>query len=90
MRSRNLLWSFNYAVEGIVYALRTQRNMRLHAVAATAVLFAALFFRISALELVAIVFAIGLVICAELINTAIEAAVDISTCLLYTSDAADE
>lgn len=79
MRSRNLLWSFNYAVEGIVYALRTQRNMRLHALAATAVLFAALFFRISALELVAIVFAIGLVICAELINTAIEAAVDIST-----------
>jgi len=79
VRSRNLLWSFNYAVEGIVYALRTQRNMRLHALAATAVLFAALFFRISALELVAIVFAIGLVICAELINTAIEAAENIST-----------
>jgi diacylglycerol kinase (ATP) len=77
-RSRNLLWSFNYAVEGIVYALRTQRNMRLHALAAATVLFAALFFRISALELIAIVFAIGLVIVAELINTAVEAAVDVA------------
>jgi len=79
VRSRNLLWSFNYAVEGIVYALRTQRNMRLHALAAATVLFAALFFRISALELVALVFAIGLVIVTELINTAIEATVDVAT-----------
>ena len=79
MRSRNLLWSFNYAVEGIVFALRTQRNMRLHVVAAVTVLLAALFFRISALELIAIVFAIGLVIVCELVNTAVEAAVDVST-----------
>ena len=78
MRSRNLLWSFNYAIEGIVYALRTQRNMRLHALAAATVLFAALFFRISALELVAVVFAIGLVVVAELVNTAIEATVDMA------------
>ena len=38
MRSRSLLWSFNYAIEGIVYALRTQRNMRLHVIAAAVVL----------------------------------------------------
>ena len=79
MRSRNLLWSFNYAIQGIVYALRTQRNMRLHAVAATAVLIASLLFRISALELVAVIFAIGLVLVTELVNTAIEAAIDVST-----------
>jgi len=79
VRSRNLLWSFNYAIEGIVYALRTQRNMRLHAVAAATVLFASLFFRISALELLAVVFAIGLVVMAELINTAVEGAVDVAT-----------
>ena len=79
MRSRNLLWSFNYAIQGIVYALRTQRNMRLHALAAATVLIAALFFRISALELVAVVFAIGLVLVAELVNTAIEATIDVTT-----------
>ena len=30
MRSRSILASFNYAIDGVVYALRTQRNMRIH------------------------------------------------------------
>ncbi|MDY0340414.1 MAG: diacylglycerol kinase [Coriobacteriia bacterium] len=79
MRSRSLLWSFNYAIEGIVYALRTQRNMRLHMTAALLVLGGSLFFRISRLEFIAILFAIVFVIVSELMNTAIEAAVDVAT-----------
>lgn len=79
MRSRSLLWSFNYAIEGIVYSLRTQRNMRLHLVAAFTVLMAALFFRIDRLELIMLLFAIALVFVAELANTAVEAAVDLAT-----------
>jgi diacylglycerol kinase (ATP) len=78
VRSRSLLWSFNYAIQGIVYALRTQRNMRLHALAAATVLIASLFFRITALELIALVFAIGLVLVAELVNTAVEATIDLT------------
>lgn len=78
MRSRSLLWSFDYAIRGIVYALRTQRNMRLHAIAAAAVILAALALRISGLELIALIFAIGLVVTAELVNTAIEATVDLA------------
>jgi diacylglycerol kinase (ATP) len=78
VRSRNILFSFNYAIEGIVYALRTQRNMRLHVLAGFTVLVAALFFRISRLELISVVFAIALVLCCELINTAVEATVDIA------------
>ena len=78
MRSRSLLWSFDYAIQGIVYALRTQRNMRLHALAASVVLVAALFFHIKGLELIALLFAISLVVIAELANTAIEATVDIA------------
>lgn len=79
MRSRSLLWSFDYAIQGIVFALRTQRNMRLHAMAAIVALGAALFLRIGALELIALFFAISLVFVAELVNTAIEAAVDVAT-----------
>ena len=78
MRSRSLLWSFNYAIEGIVYALRTQRNMRLHAIAAVVVLVAAVVLNVSRLELVVLLFAISLVFSAELANTAVEAAVDVS------------
>lgn len=79
MRSRSLLWSFNYAIEGIVYALRTQRNMRLHALAAGVVLAVALLLGVARWELVALLFAITFVFVAELANTAIEATVDIAT-----------
>jgi diacylglycerol kinase (ATP) len=79
VRSRSLLWSFNYAIQGIVYALRTQRNMRLHVLAAITVLIACLLLRIGWFGLVAIVLAICLVLVSELANTAIEATVDLAT-----------
>ncbi|MBS3973916.1 MAG: diacylglycerol kinase [Actinobacteria bacterium] len=78
MKSGSLLWSFNYAIAGIVYALRTQRNMRLHFLAAAVILFAALALGVSRLELIGLVLVIALVMATELINTAIEAAIDIS------------
>ena len=79
MRSRSLLWSFNYAIDGIVYALRTQRNMRIHVAAAVFALALALFLRIERFEFLALLIAIVFVLIAELVNTAIEAAVDIAT-----------
>ena len=78
VRSRSVLWSFNYAIQGIVYALRTQRNMRLHVVAAITTLVACLVLRVGGFGLIAIVFAISLVLITELINTAIEATVDVA------------
>ena len=33
-RARTLLDSFNFAVEGIIHVFRTQRNMRIHMLAA--------------------------------------------------------
>ncbi len=78
MRSRSLLWSFNYAIAGIIYALRTQRNMRLHAIAAAVVLSAAVLLDVSRLEMVALLFAIGFVLFTELVNTAVESTVDLT------------
>lgn len=78
MRSRSLLWSFNYAIEGLIYAVRTQRNMRLHLLATTAVLVAAVWFRVTRFELIALLFTICLVLVSELANTALEAAIDVS------------
>ena len=37
-RQHSLRWSFNWAFEGIVYVLRTQRNMQIHTAAAVFVL----------------------------------------------------
>ncbi len=79
MRHRSLVYSFDYAVRGIVYALRTQRNMRWHFAVSALVFVAALALRVSGLELIALVFAVGLVLTAELVNTALETTVDLAT-----------
>jgi diacylglycerol kinase (ATP) len=75
----SLLESFNYAFEGIIHVLRTQRNMRIHFAAAAVVLVAALATGVSKLELIALLLSIAFVMIAEMINTAIEGAVDVST-----------
>ncbi|HSK48586.1 MAG TPA: diacylglycerol kinase [Coriobacteriia bacterium] len=76
---RSILWSFNYAIEGMVWTLRTQRNMRVHLTLAVLVALGSLFLGVSRMQLVAVVFAISLVFVTELLNTAIEAAVDVAT-----------
>ncbi len=75
----SLLESFNFALEGIIHVLRTQRNMRIHFAAAFAVLVAAVLLGVSRLELIALLLSIAFVLIAEMINTAIEGTVDVST-----------
>lgn len=76
---KRLIKSFNYAVEGIIYCLTTQINMRVHFTVAFIVLCTSLFFDFSRFELIALFFAITFVIIAETVNTAIEAVVDLTT-----------
>ncbi|MBV7273021.1 diacylglycerol kinase [Clostridium thailandense] len=79
MKVKKLLDSFNYAIEGIIYAVRTQRNMRIHMIAALVVLAACFFYDLSKMEILAITITVTMVIMAELLNTAIEFAVDATT-----------
>lgn len=79
MKIRKLLDSFNYAIEGIIYAFRTQRNMRIHFIVAILVLIAAFVFDITKLEFITLAISITMVMSAELINTAIESAIDLTT-----------
>ena len=72
-RAPSLLESFNHAFEGIIHVLRTQRNMRLHFLIATAVLIAALAFDVSRVELIVLLLSIAFVLIAEMVNSAIEA-----------------
>lgn len=76
---KKLMDSFNYSIEGILYAVRTQRNMRIHMVAALAVFTICFFYDISKTEFLIILLSITMVISAELINTAIEASIDATT-----------
>jgi diacylglycerol kinase len=78
MRRRGSLWrSFACARAGILHGVRTQRNVRIHAAATGVVMLLAATFRITAAEWTAVLLAIGLVWAAELLNTAIEAVVDL-------------
>jgi diacylglycerol kinase (ATP) len=78
-RSASLLESFNYALEGIIHVLRTHRNMRLHFMVAVAVLVAALLLGVDRFELIALLLSIAFVLIAEMVNSAIEAAIDVAT-----------
>lgn len=79
MKSRNLLESFNHAFEGVVYALKTQRNMRIHFLAMAAVLCASLILKLSKAEILILFLTIAFVIFAEMLNTAVEVVVDMFT-----------
>lgn len=74
-----LLRSFNHAFEGLVHVVRRERNMKIHFAVAFVVLVGSLFFRLSRMEMVAVAATICLVMIAEMINTAVEAVVDIIT-----------
>jgi diacylglycerol kinase (ATP) len=76
MYRRSTLKSFAFAFDGIVYVLRTQRNMKLHFAAAFIVFGGSLFFRLSRVELVSLLITITFVLMAEMVNTAVEAAID--------------
>ena len=75
----NVLDSFNYAFEGIIHVLRTQRNMRIHFVVAVIVLVIALVADVTKIELIALLISITFVLIAEMLNTAIEGAIDVAT-----------
>jgi diacylglycerol kinase len=68
---------FGYAFQGLWYALRTQRNARVHVVVATLATILGILFRISAVEFAIIFMAIAGVFIAEMFNTVFELCVDL-------------
>ncbi|MBV8723780.1 MAG: diacylglycerol kinase [Candidatus Eremiobacteraeota bacterium] len=77
-RSR-FLRSLHHAFEGIIYATRTQPNMRVHFIIAALVLLATLVLRLERSYVVATLTLVTLVLSLELVNTAIESLVDLLT-----------
>ena len=78
-RRPSVVESFNNAIEGVVHVLRTHRNMRIHFLVAIAVLVAALWVGVDRFELIALLISISFVLVAEMINSALEQAIDVAT-----------
>ncbi|MDU2243805.1 MAG: diacylglycerol kinase [Paenibacillus sp.] len=76
--SRRWSSSFRYALEGIATSFRTQRHVRFHCVAAVVVIAAAMALSLPVRDVALLLLVIALVISLELVNTAIEAVVDLA------------
>lgn len=79
MSKRGFLASFIYAYKGIRHTVNTQQNMRFHLSIALLVSIFSYFYKLVGLEWLALMFTITFVIVCEMINTAVENAVDIAT-----------
>lgn len=77
MKFKKLSDSVNHAVDGIIYAFKMERNLKIHFVVTLFVLAICLVLDLSRLEVVMIFFSIALVIVAEMFNTALEYITDL-------------
>ena len=77
--NRNFISCANDAINGIVRAFLSERNLRIHFIIGILVLVISCIFDISRLEMIAVIFSISLVIAFEMINTAIEKSIDLFT-----------
>ena len=76
MQERKFVESFNAAVEGFIYALKTERNMRVHFLAAFFFILLGVYLNFTYLEILALSVTVTLVLGSEMINTAVELIVD--------------
>lgn len=71
--------SFRYALEGFITAVTTERNINVQLCVGAAAVVAGIVIGIDAISWALIVLCIGIVLFAELVNTALEAVVDLAT-----------
>lgn len=78
-KNTNLIKSFKNAFCGIFSALKLEKNLRFHFVISNLIILFAYFYKLSRAEWAILLLTITLVFCSELINTAVENAVDTAT-----------
>lgn len=76
VKNKKIINSFKYALRGLLFAFKTERNMKIHILIMLMVIIAGAILKISLWEWIVCVFLFGAVISSELINTAIETVLD--------------
>ena len=79
MKKDPLYKSFGYAFQGIFNTIRTERNIKIHCAAAILVTIFGIWLQISKTEWMICFILFGLILALELVNTAVEATVDLFT-----------
>jgi len=76
MFKRNIIQSFKFAIEGIRFMFKSERNIKIHSFVALVAVIASVIFQISHIEFLFVFFSIALVFIAETANTAFELLLD--------------
>jgi diacylglycerol kinase len=77
-RAHSLRKSFYFAFSGLWYCFTTQRNMRIHGLVAVLALILSVYLKLPMVRLAVVILCSAMVICMEMLNTAIESAVDLA------------
>jgi diacylglycerol kinase (ATP) len=72
MQTQNIIQSFNSAIEGFIYVVKTQRNMRLHVLIAILALLLGIYLNLEKLEILLLLITVCFVLLSEMFNTAVE------------------
>ena len=71
--------SIKFSIEGLIYAYRYEQSMWIHAIVTILTIILGIVFKIKLSEWAIVFIALGSILGMELVNTAIEAAVDLTT-----------
>jgi undecaprenol kinase len=74
---KRFLNSFQYSFQGLTYAYKNEQSMTIHMITSVVVILMGFIFKITATEWILTFVIIGVVMGTELLNTAIEAVVDL-------------
>ena len=72
-----IIKSFKNAIKGIIYAIKNERNMRIHTVATFCVFIFSLFFNLNSEKYILLILTCSIVMICELVNSALENLIDI-------------
>lgn len=74
---KRLINSFIYSIEGLKYAFKYEQNMTIHIISVILIILVSIFLKLTQIEWLIIIILMGLVVATELINTSLEAVVDL-------------
>lgn len=80
---KRFLKSIKYSLDGLLYAYRYEQSLWIHGFATILAIVMGMIFKIKLSEWAIIFIALGIILALELINTAIEAAVDLTTSKIH-------
>ncbi len=76
MQGKRFIESLNAALEGFIYAVKTEKNMRLHFLAAVLIVLIAIYLNFPRMDLMVLCITITIVLVTEMVNTVVELVVD--------------